>query len=125
MERSTAGADRPARRREDDPVRDLEPQPSTSSERSPEHGALFDDAQASELRMRWDSIQTSFVDEPRESVAQADALVADVMQQLARTFSAERKALEKQWSVGQDISTEQLRQALRRYRSFFDRLLSL
>ena len=65
-----------------------------------------------------------FVDEPRDSVAQADALVADLMQQLAASFSEERERLEKQWDSGDDVSTEDLRVALTRYRSFFDRLLS-
>jgi hypothetical protein len=73
---------------------------------------------------RWQEIQTSFVDRPRESVEQADALVADLMQRLAAGFSHERERLEAQWDKGNDVSTEDLRVALTRYRSFFDRLLS-
>jgi hypothetical protein len=65
-----------------------------------------------------------FVDEPRRAVEQADALVADLMQRLASVFSDERKSLEGQWDRGDDVSTEDLRVALQRYRSFFDRLLS-
>jgi hypothetical protein len=76
------------------------------------------------LGARWREIQTSFVDEPRESVAAADQLVADLMQQLAATFSREREQLESQWDRGDNVSTEELRVALTRYRSFFDRLLS-
>jgi hypothetical protein len=73
---------------------------------------------------RWQEIQTSFVDQPRQSVEQADALVADLMQRLAASFSDERENLEAQWDRGDDVSTEDLRLALTRYRSFFDRLLS-
>ena len=77
------------------------------------------------FRSRWDAIQTGFVDEPRGAVEQADSLVAEVMQRLAETFANERAKLEEQWSRGDDVSTEDLRIALQRYRSFFDRLLSL
>jgi len=77
------------------------------------------------FRSRWDAIQTSFVDEPRHSVEQADTLVAEVMKRLAETFADERAKLEQQWSQGDDVSTEDLRIALQRYRSFFDRLLAM
>jgi hypothetical protein len=73
---------------------------------------------------RWHEIQAGFVDQPRESVEQADALVADLMQRLASSFANERKQLESQWDSGDDVSTEDLRVALTRYRSFFERLLS-
>jgi hypothetical protein len=77
-----------------------------------------------EFRDRWESIQTGFVDEPRRSVEQADGLVAELMQRLAGTFADERSRLESQWDRGDEASTEELRVALQRYRSFFDRLLS-
>ncbi len=77
------------------------------------------------LRSRWDSIQTGFVDEPRHAVEQADSLVAEMMQRLAQLFADERSKLEAQWSRGDNVSTEDLRVALQRYRSFFDRLLSI
>jgi hypothetical protein len=73
---------------------------------------------------QWHDIQTRFVDEPRHSVEQADALVADLMQRLAASFSNEREHLEAQWDAQGDASTEDLRVALTRYRSFFERLLS-
>jgi hypothetical protein len=76
------------------------------------------------FRSRWADIQTRFVDAPRESVEQADALVAELMQRLAQTFAQERESLEAQWSGGGDPSTEDLRVGLQRYRSFFERLLS-
>ncbi len=86
---------------------------------------LLNNDQMQSFRSRWTDIQTAFVDEPRRSVEQADNLVAQVMQELARTFANEKDKLEGQWGRGQDVSTEDLRLALQRYRSFFDRLLSL
>jgi hypothetical protein len=80
--------------------------------------------QGDRFTTRWTEIQASFVDEPRDSVGQADALVADLMQRLAAGFAGERERLESQWESGDDVSTEDLRVALTRYRSFFDRLLS-
>lgn len=91
----------------------------------PEETPLFASDQASSLRTRWQDIQTGFVDEPRSAVQNADALVAEAMQQLAAMFADERRALEQQWSEGQQISTEDLRIALQRYRSFFNRLLAI
>jgi len=85
---------------------------------------LFPSDQSEGFTSRWQEIQASFVDEPRDAVAQADALVADLMQRLATSFSQERERLEGQWDRGDDVSTEDLRVALTRYRSFFDRLLS-
>jgi hypothetical protein len=75
-------------------------------------------------RGRWDDIQSRFVDDPRSSVEQADTLVLEVVQDLQTTFGSERSSLEAQWQSGEDVQTEELRVALRRYRSFFDRLLS-
>ena len=77
-----------------------------------------------ELRKRWTDIQAGFVDEPRRAVEQADGLVAEAIKRLAETFASERDQLEGQWDRGGDVSTEDLRQALQRYRSFFSRLLS-
>ena len=87
-------------------------------------GPLFPEDELRNFRGRWDQVQAGFVDEPRQSVEQADSLVANVVKRIAEQFSAEREKLEGQWAKGEDISTEDLRQALRRYRSFFDRLLS-
>jgi hypothetical protein len=86
---------------------------------------LFSTNETSELRGRWDNIQTGFVDEPRKAVEEADGLVAAAMKRLAEIFAQERAGLEGQWTRGGDVSTEDLRQALRRYRSFFTRLLSV
>lgn len=86
---------------------------------------LFSDDEADNLRERWHGIQAAFVDEPRTSVEKADELVATAIKRLAEVFADERNKLERDWSQGQDASTEDLRQALRRYRSFFDRLLSV
>jgi hypothetical protein len=96
------------------------PTPLTAREASP----LFPDDELHNFRARWDQVQTSFVDEPRQAVEQADSLVANVVKRIAEQFSTERAQLEKQWDRGDNVSTEDLRQALRRYRSFFDRLLT-
>jgi hypothetical protein len=76
------------------------------------------------FRDEWEEIQWRFVDEPRQCVEQADTLVADLMQRLAASFSNERSNLEKQWDRGDEVSTEDLRVSLTRYRTFFQRLLS-
>jgi hypothetical protein len=86
---------------------------------------LFSSEEAKDFRARWDAIQVSFVDEPRRVVEQADGLVAAAMKRLAEMFAAERTRLERQWDRGDNISTEDHRLALRRYRSFFGRLLSV
>jgi len=90
-----------------------------------ETGPLFASSEASDLRRRWDAIQVAFVDEPRKAVEEADTLVAGTMQRLAEIFAEERNKLENQWDKGENVSTEDLRLALRRYRSFFSRLLSV
>jgi hypothetical protein len=86
---------------------------------------LFDTGETDAFRSRWISIQTQFVDEPRRSVEQADELVAQTMKRLAEIFAAERENLEREWDRGDNVSTEDLRIALQRYRSFFDRLLTV
>jgi hypothetical protein len=87
--------------------------------------AMFAAEEAEGFRTRWDAIQTGFVDEPRRAVTEADALVAQVIKRLSEVFADERTRLEGQWGHQDEVSTEDLRQALRKYRSFFERLLSL
>ncbi len=87
--------------------------------------SLFEHDRASDLRTRWSDVQTRFVDDPREAVKAADSLVEEVIRDLSSLFAAERSALETQWGRDQEVSTEDLRVALRRYRSFFERLLSI
>ncbi len=86
---------------------------------------LFTEGVDRDFRNRWRDIQTGFVDEPRSAVEQADQLVAQLMQGLAQSFSTERGNLEKQWEASEKVSTEELRVAFTRYRSFFDRLLAI
>ena len=86
---------------------------------------LFPDDELLGYRTRWDAIQTGFVDQPRAAVEQADALVSQVVNRLTEVFTRERSTLEGQWTKGDDVSTEDLRVALKRYRSFFHRLLSM
>jgi hypothetical protein len=86
---------------------------------------LFPNNELEDLRNRWSAVQTAFVDEPRSAVEQADGLVAAAMKRLAEVFAEERSRLEQQWDRGDNVSTEDLRIALQRYRSFFQRLLSI
>jgi hypothetical protein len=86
---------------------------------------LFPHNELENLRSRWKDIQVAFVDEPRKAVEQADGLVASAMKRLAEVFAEERSNLEKQWDRGDNVSTEDLRVAFQRYRTFFDRLLSV
>jgi hypothetical protein len=90
-----------------------------------DRGPLFTSDEANKFRSQWDSVQVAFVDEPRKAVEDADRLVAATMKRLAEIFAEERQRLEQQWDRGDDVSTEDLRLALRRYRSFFSRLLSI
>lgn len=86
---------------------------------------LFSERESKEFFGRWDALQVGFIDEPRRAVEQADSLVAGTMKRLAEVFAEERARLESQWDRGDQISTEDLRVAMRRYRSFFRRLLSV
>ena len=86
---------------------------------------LFENNEAEDFRGRWLEIQSRFVDDPSVSVKDADELVAKVIQNITRNFANKRIALETQWKSGDDVSTEDLRQTMKRYRSFFDRLLTL
>ena len=86
---------------------------------------LFVPNESADLRTKWEKIQTNFVDEPRRAVQDADALVETAMKRLSEIFTDERNKLEHEWDRGDNVSTEDLRVALRRYRSFFDRLLSV
>lgn len=86
---------------------------------------LFPENDSANFRNRWTEIQAAFVDEPRRAVERADALVAEVIKRLASSFADERSKLEGQWGRGDNVSTEDLRVALQRYRAFFDRLLSV
>ena len=121
VDREERDADRPSSTTE--VAKDLERPERTAT--SDDAATLFPEKEANDFRTRWTDIQTGFVDEPRRSVEQADALVAEVIKRLANSFAEERSKLEGQWGRGDDVSTEDLRVALRRYRSFFDRLLNV
>ena len=88
-------------------------------------GPLLPQDFVQECRSRWDQIQTGFVDEPRVAVQQADELVAQAIKRLAENFATARNQLEEQWDRGDNVSTEDLRVALRKYRTFFQKLLSV
>jgi hypothetical protein len=99
------------------------PSPAANTDNQP--SPLFSEAEVGDFRSRWSSVQTAFVDEPRRAVEDADNLVASLMKKLAEGFANERSRLEGQWDRGDNVSTEDLRLALQRYRSFFDRLLKV
>ena len=88
-------------------------------------GVLFEEGEISRLRSRWADIQSGFVDEPRQAVKEADGLVVDLTTRLTEMFAAERAALERQWDSNNEVTTEDLRIALKRYHAFFDRLLAV
>jgi hypothetical protein len=111
-------------RRAESPQRTDKPQGTAAAARSEPLAALFGADTAHDFRSRWDATQIGFVDDPRRAVQQADELVAEVMKSLAQTFANERQQLEAQMN-SDSASTENLRVALQRYRSFFQRLLSL
>ena len=98
---------------------------ATVEQTEQERVALFPAEEAQTFRSRWEAIQTGFVDEPRKAVEQADALVAETITRLSTGFTGQRTELEREWARGGEVSTEDLRQALRHYRSFFDRLLTV
>ena len=101
------------------------PARSVDSADSHDRAPLFDENELTDFRRYWQDVQVSFVDEPRTAVRNADELVAHVMTRLAAIFADERGKLEQEWGKGENVSTEDLRVALRRYRSFFDRLLTV
>ena len=86
---------------------------------------LFAGEEGNRFRGRWESIQVGFVDEPRRAVEEAEHLVGEMMKRLQETLAEERTVFERRWQRGEDVSTENLRQGLRRYRAFFDRLLTV
>jgi hypothetical protein len=97
--------------------------PAAGTQQAP--AQLLDSNELAGITRRWSDIQAAFVDAPQQAVQDADALVADLMQHLAQMFATERQQLEGQWSRGGTVSTEDLRVSLQRYRSFFQRLLSV
>jgi len=87
--------------------------------------AWFERADLDELKSRWNTIQIEFVDEPRKSVEQADALVVEVLKRVEQAFTDRRAALNAQWADNEQISTEDLRKTFQAYRSFFNRFLAI
>ena len=123
-ERERVDDERVAERPRETDTRETETRASSTSELSDDTPQLLPADENAEFQRRWETIQTGFVDEPRQTVEQADELVAHVMKRLAEGFATERERLEQQWGRGEDVSTEDLRVALQRYRGFFQRLLS-
>lgn len=126
---STLSADAPPTTRHEAPAAgDESSKPRTEPTAEAEPPAdepLFAEGTLSGLRSRWDDVQAAFVDDPKECVQRADALVAQVIEELTTGFSRARSRLEARWARGEDASTEDLRVALKRYREFFQRLLEV
>ena len=85
---------------------------------------LFQSDELQAVVRKWREIQAEFVDQPKRAMQEADELVSELMDRLTQTFAAQRDQLEARWSESETISTEELRQGLQRYRSFFERLLA-
>ena len=107
------------------PTADHHQQQQHAQHHTDSEAGLFADDELAGLRARWDAVQAGFVDDPKDCVHKADGLVADLVQQLTTSFGQARSQLEEQWGRGEQASTEDLRVALKRYRSFFERLLSV
>jgi hypothetical protein len=122
---AAAGDDRSEQERRTVEQRPAPEDRATPQPRDGDATPLFPRNELQDLRTNWDRIQVGFVDEPRRAVEQADSLVASTMKRLAEAFAQERSQLEQQWDQGDNVSTEDLRVALQRYRSFFHRLLAL
>jgi hypothetical protein len=115
----------PAVARSDDEPVDRGGAADTGGPTGQEDVALFEASEQKAFWDRWSAIQTSFVDEPRRSVEEANDLLADLMNRLVSSFRDEQSRLEEQWSRGEEVTTEDLRMTLQRYRSFFGRVLEL
>jgi hypothetical protein len=123
--------DEPARDT-DERARDTDERAPDTDERAPDRVAagspsveLFEPGDVDRFRSGWSDVQTRFVDDPREAVEGADRLVAAVMESLTSRFADRKHELEARWQHGSEAGTEDLRQAMRGYRSFFDRLLNV
>lgn len=105
------------------PISETGPQEASAGTTAGSLAALLNFEDSEHLRTHWNEIQAKFVDEPRSSVQQADALVSEVVEKITQMFAQEHGSLESQWNQGSDVSTEELRKALQHYRSFFNRLV--
>ncbi|WP_370945296.1 hypothetical protein AB5J62_40390 [Amycolatopsis sp. cg5] len=110
---------------EDDSLRDndFEHTPGNETRQDEPARELFGQDEVEGFRAQWQELQAAFVDDPKRAVEDADQLVAAIMQSLAATFAEHKRELESQWQQG-EAPTEDLRVALRSYRSFFNQLLS-
>ena len=115
----------PAERNTADVAMNRQPVPVAKTKEEEQAAPLFSVQESRDFFSKWDALQVGFIDEPRHAVEQADHLVAATMKRMAEIFAEERKRLEGQWDRGNNVSTEDLRVAMRRYRSFFRRLLSV
>jgi hypothetical protein len=120
-----ASANKPMTSPNDRPVTAANTDTTQTGKKESTLAPLFTEDAAKTFRSRWDAVQSSFVDDPQEAVQAGDELVAQVIKSLAESFSEQRSALEGELNQADRSSTENLRLALRRYRSFFERLLAI
>jgi hypothetical protein len=118
------GVDHPANEQRPNDVQAMRAQERPAGQAEP-LAALFPPQMADDFRRRWDAIQIGFVDDPRAAVHNADELVAQVLKNLAGSFADQRAEIESRMGQGGQGNTEEMRVALQRYRSFFQRLLTL
>jgi len=97
----------------------------TGATSADETAQLFTGEEVDRFRTEWRGLQSDFVDSPQDAVQHADQLVAQVIQSLTTTFADQKRSLEGQWGEGEQVETEELRVALRQYRAFFDKLLTV
>jgi hypothetical protein len=107
------------------PAQSSPPVKPPATDRTAIEQPLFVEHETADYRRRWTDIQAAFVDEPRRAVEQADRLVSDIVSRVIDGFASARGALEQQWERGDNVTTEDLRLTLQRYRTFFDRLLAM
>jgi hypothetical protein len=82
------------------------------------------DAGAGETRRRWAAIQSSFVDDPHTSVAEAAAFAAEVIDTLVASARQRESELRGEWDHD-GADTESLRHTLRSYRGLLERIAAL
>jgi len=87
--------------------------------------SFLSQTEAQSFRSRWEGVQFGFVDDPKQSVEQAIHLIGDTVKQLTESLDAERQKIGQPLQRVDMPSTEDLRLILRRYRSLFERLVSI
>lgn len=107
-----------------DPTSERRPAPGPGATTEWSGDGLLSSDDRGSYQQRWDDIQVRFIDEPRQCVREADDLVGEVTTRISDRFSSARQDMEQRWDGGNEPTTEELRQAVQRYRDFFQRLVA-